>query len=163
MYGAPRRQVEATVSQVSLWVVGTAVGGTLGYLAMLDPDLATNPYGLMAIICTYTFLVGCASSSAYRMGIVFTLMAMASLILCQVRGGVWGVGSGGGAAGSGRLQSARRNTSIVLLAGALAWECFLVCFKALLSLTPFDVPMSAHARMHTCSTAAAAMPPGVSR
>eukprot|EP00198_Chlamydomonas_reinhardtii_P010228 XP_001699565.1 predicted protein [Chlamydomonas reinhardtii] len=83
---AMTERVEATVSQVSLWVVGTAVGGTLGYLAMLDPDLATNPYGLMAIICTYTFLVGCASSSAYRMGIVFTLMAMASLILCQYRG-----------------------------------------------------------------------------
>ncbi|KAG2431908.1 hypothetical protein HXX76_009399 [Chlamydomonas incerta] len=97
---AMTERVEATVSQVSLWVVGTAVGGTLGYLAMLDADLATNPYGLMAIICAYTFLVGCASAHTYRMGIVFTLMAMASLILCQYRGCC-------GATGSVELYAAR--------------------------------------------------------
>ncbi|KAG2454349.1 hypothetical protein HYH02_001374 [Chlamydomonas schloesseri] len=85
---AMSERVEATISQVALWVVGTAVGGTLGYLAMLDPDLATNPYGLMVVICAYTFLVGASSTAirAYSLGIVFTLMAMNSIILCQYVG-----------------------------------------------------------------------------
>ena len=51
-------QVEATVSRTLLRIVGTAVGGSLGYVAMVHARLATNPYGLMAIICTFTFAVG---------------------------------------------------------------------------------------------------------
>ncbi|KAG2431911.1 hypothetical protein HXX76_009402 [Chlamydomonas incerta] len=93
-------RVEATISKVSLWVVGTAVGGTLGYLAMLDADLATNPYGLMAIICAYTFLVGCASAHALRSGIVLTLMTLSGIVLCQYRGCC-------GATGSVKVYAAR--------------------------------------------------------
>ncbi|PNW70765.1 hypothetical protein CHLRE_17g733400v5 [Chlamydomonas reinhardtii] len=83
---AMSERVEATISKVTFWVVGTAIGGTLGYLAMLDTHLATNPYGLMVIICVYTFLVGCTSAHALRAGIVLTLMTLSSVILCQYRG-----------------------------------------------------------------------------
>ena len=51
-------QVESTVSNVMLWVLGTAVGGTLGLFAMWSSELAQNPYGLMAVVCAVTFLSG---------------------------------------------------------------------------------------------------------
>ncbi|KAG2487722.1 hypothetical protein HYH03_013721 [Edaphochlamys debaryana] len=79
-------RVEATVSKVAFWVVGTAIGGTLGYICMIHTDLATNPYGLMAIICTFTFLVGCLSGHQLRTAIVLTLMTFSAVILCQYRG-----------------------------------------------------------------------------
>eukprot|EP00198_Chlamydomonas_reinhardtii_P010260 XP_001699597.1 predicted protein [Chlamydomonas reinhardtii] len=91
---AMSERVEATISKVTFWVVGTAIGGTLGYLAMLDTHLATNPYGLMVIICVYTFLVGCTSAHALRAGIVLTLMTLSSVILCQVGVGATIVGVG---------------------------------------------------------------------
>jgi hypothetical protein len=37
--------VEATVSKAALWVVGTTLGGTLGYVVMVSSALSTNPYG----------------------------------------------------------------------------------------------------------------------
>ncbi|KAG2487709.1 hypothetical protein HYH03_013708 [Edaphochlamys debaryana] len=79
-------RVEATVSKVAFWVVGTAIGGTLGYICMINTDLATNSYGLMVIICTYTFLVGCLSGHQLRAAIVLTLMTFTAVILCQYKG-----------------------------------------------------------------------------
>lgn len=93
---------------MTFWVVGTAIGGTLGYLAMLDTHLATNPYGLMVIICVYTFLVGCTSAHALRAGIVLTLMTLSSVILCQVGVGATIVGVGAIIVGVGAISCARR-------------------------------------------------------
>jgi hypothetical protein len=39
------RQVESTLSKSVLRIVGTWVGGSLGYAVMLNSDLATNPWG----------------------------------------------------------------------------------------------------------------------
>lgn len=38
--------------------VGTVVGGVVGYVAMLRPQSATNPYALTAILCTCVALGG---------------------------------------------------------------------------------------------------------
>ena len=46
------------MSKAALWLAGTIAGAILGYVCMVSPDLATNPYGLMTIICTFTFIVG---------------------------------------------------------------------------------------------------------
>ena len=35
----------------------TTPAGVLGYVSMVSSNLATNPYGLAAVICIYTFLV----------------------------------------------------------------------------------------------------------
>lgn len=40
-------RVEVTISKGVLRIGGTAVGGTLGFLVMLNPRLATDPYLLM--------------------------------------------------------------------------------------------------------------------
>ncbi|PNH05904.1 hypothetical protein TSOC_007796 [Tetrabaena socialis] len=93
-------KVEATISKVALWVIGTAVGGTLGYVAMIGTDLATNPYGLMAVICAFTFMVGCLSTHQLRLLVVMTLMTFTSVILCQFKGCC-------GATGSAKVYGAR--------------------------------------------------------
>lgn len=68
-------QVEATVSKAALWVVGTAVGGTLGYAAMVSSVLATNPYGLMAILMAFTAIVGCLGGTTASMSMSIMLSA----------------------------------------------------------------------------------------
>ncbi|KAG2427956.1 hypothetical protein HXX76_011943 [Chlamydomonas incerta] len=80
-------RVEATVSRVSLWVLGTVVGGTLGFVVMVDTHLAANPYALLTVICAFTFLVGVASSyPQLRMSMVLTLITFAGVSLCQYTG-----------------------------------------------------------------------------
>lgn len=46
--GSTTCRVEMTVSRGVLRIGGTIVGGTLGYLIMLNHRLATDPYALMA-------------------------------------------------------------------------------------------------------------------
>ena len=41
-------RVEMTVSRGVLRIVGTIIGGTIGFLIMLHHSLAANPYALMA-------------------------------------------------------------------------------------------------------------------
>ena len=41
-------RVEMTVSRGVLRIAGTVIGGTLGFLIMLNYSLAANPYALMA-------------------------------------------------------------------------------------------------------------------
>ncbi|KAG2454348.1 hypothetical protein HYH02_001373 [Chlamydomonas schloesseri] len=90
---AMSERVEATVSKVVVWVLGTVIGGTLGYVAMLHAHLATNPYGLMAVICAYTWLVGATNASTLRTGTVLTLMTLSAIILCQYKGCCGATGS----------------------------------------------------------------------
>lgn len=59
-------KVEATVSRVSLWVLGTVVGGTLGFVVMVDTHLAANPYALLTVICSFTFLVRAGARALVR-------------------------------------------------------------------------------------------------
>ncbi len=63
-----RPQVEATVSKAALWIGGTVAGAILGYVCMVSSDLATNPYGLMTIICAFTFLVGALATHQVSAG-----------------------------------------------------------------------------------------------
>jgi hypothetical protein len=44
--------------QVSMWLLGTAVGGGLGLLVMAFEPLATSPVGLMVVLVAFTFCVG---------------------------------------------------------------------------------------------------------
>jgi F0F1-type ATP synthase assembly protein I len=50
------------------------VGAVLGYLVMLDRDVATNPYGLMAICCSLTFLCGFLALSGLKYAIFLLLI-----------------------------------------------------------------------------------------
>eukprot|EP00877_Chromochloris_zofingiensis_P010507 jgi/Chrzof1/570/Cz01g20240.t1 len=79
-------RVEATVSKVVFWLAGTLIGGALGYVVMLKEPLATNAPALMAIICTYAFMVGLLGQTQFRVAITLTLMTMGALVLCQYKG-----------------------------------------------------------------------------
>ena len=43
-------------------ILATAVAATLGFAVMWKLDVATNPYGLTAIICAWAAICGVASS-----------------------------------------------------------------------------------------------------
>ena len=48
-------QIEATLQKTVFRILGTVVGGAIGYCVMLKPESATNPYAIMCIICTVAF------------------------------------------------------------------------------------------------------------
>eukprot|EP00775_Hariotina_reticulata_P006232 gene6232-6469_t len=77
---AMSERVEATVS---FWIIGTAIGGTLGLLAMLHPALATNPFGLAAVIVAFSLVVGSFFPTQFKTLITLSLMTMTAIILCQ--------------------------------------------------------------------------------
>ena len=49
-------QIEATLQKTVFRIIGTVVGGLIGFLVMLKTESATNPYALMTIMCTIVFL-----------------------------------------------------------------------------------------------------------
>ncbi|BDA49627.1 hypothetical protein COCOBI_14-2470 [Coccomyxa sp. Obi] len=76
-------KIDTTVSKGVLRVAGTAIGGTLGFLVMLRSGLATNPYALVAIVCTVTALVAPVTLTVYKYAVFLMLITFDSLILCQ--------------------------------------------------------------------------------
>ncbi|KAL6762043.1 hypothetical protein V8C86DRAFT_715099 [Haematococcus lacustris] len=76
-------RVESSASKAAMWVLGTALGGTLGFLVMLSPNLATNPYAIMAVMCTFAFLVGSMFTHNYKLLVVLSLMCFSDIVLCQ--------------------------------------------------------------------------------
>lgn len=70
-------QVDTTLSKGVLRILTTIAGGVLGYLVMLDRDVATNPYGLMAICCALTFLCGLLALSGLKYAIFLLLITCA--------------------------------------------------------------------------------------
>ena len=55
-----------------------------GYLCMLNSDLATNTYGLMAISVVVAFLCGLASTTPFKYTAFLALITYASLVFNQV-------------------------------------------------------------------------------
>lgn len=55
--------------------------GNAGYLFMLRADLATNPYGLVALLCAFTFLAGYFSLGPFKYGVFLLLMWVATNLL----------------------------------------------------------------------------------
>jgi hypothetical protein len=49
-------QVELTVQKSIFRVFGSGLGGAVGFCVMLNTRSATNPYALMAILCTIVFV-----------------------------------------------------------------------------------------------------------
>lgn len=63
------------------WVVGTILGGALGFLAMWHPALASNPYGLVAVVVAAALVVGLLGVTKTRVAITLLLMTLSTLIL----------------------------------------------------------------------------------
>ncbi|CAL5226722.1 g9574 [Coccomyxa viridis] len=77
-------RVEMTVSRGVLRIVGTVIGGTIGFLIMLHHSLAADPYAHMALIVAFTFLFGLGGRTQYMYAIMLTIMSLNALVLCQV-------------------------------------------------------------------------------
>ncbi|DBA72154.1 TPA: hypothetical protein ACH3X2_010874 [Trebouxia sp. C0005] len=76
-------KVDTTITKGALRLVGTGIGGVLGFLVMLRTGLATSPVALAAIICVYTWLFGLASQTQYKYAVFLTLITADAVILCQ--------------------------------------------------------------------------------
>lgn len=77
----PAVRVCCAASQFVFWVVGTVVGGALGFLAMWHPALALNPYGLVAVVVAVALVVGLLGVTKARVAITLLLMTLSTLIL----------------------------------------------------------------------------------
>lgn len=69
--------------QASFWLLGSALGGTIGHAAMFHPALSTNAVALTAIIVAAAAGVGVLASTRARTFITLSLMTLTALILCQ--------------------------------------------------------------------------------
>lgn len=69
--------------QVFVWVAGSIAGAVLGWALMSTPDMANNAVALAAILCCTALLVGSLGRSRNMLVTFFTLMTVASVVLCQ--------------------------------------------------------------------------------
>jgi hypothetical protein len=69
--------------QVICWTASAVVGATLGWSLMAHPAMANNAVALAAVICCFCFLVGSLNRSKNTLVILYTLMTVASVALCQ--------------------------------------------------------------------------------
>jgi hypothetical protein len=72
-----------SLSQVICWTASAVVGATLGWSLMAHPAMANNPFALAAVICCFCFVVGSLNRSKNTLVILYTLMTVASVALCQ--------------------------------------------------------------------------------
>jgi hypothetical protein len=91
-------KVESTFSKFSFQLIGALLGGAIGWAAMWHSALATNPYGLVAVITGFALVVGSLGVTKARVSITLALMTLSTLIL--VSPWVWvGAAQNPGAAG----------------------------------------------------------------
>ena len=60
-------QVEITLQKSVFRVVGTAVGGVVGWAAMSSHTTATDPYALAAVLSVWVFLAAFLAPTAVRL------------------------------------------------------------------------------------------------
>ncbi|KAK9862353.1 hypothetical protein WJX84_000490, partial [Apatococcus fuscideae] len=76
-------KVEVTLLKGIIRIITTIIGCVIGYLFMLRSNLATNPYGLMALLCVVTFLSGYFSLGPFKYAVFLLLITSNALVLCQ--------------------------------------------------------------------------------
>lgn len=75
-----------------LRLLGTVVGSTVGFAVMYGYTLATNPFGIAAIVAAIALLMGMASTHQYRMAAILGHITLIAVILCQYTGETVGEG-----------------------------------------------------------------------
>ena len=80
-------QVEAAVMRAVLRTTMTALGGTLGYCAMLNGNLAQNPYWICGIVCTVNgfFSLFCVVKPL-RYSVFLANFTFNAVVVCQYYG-----------------------------------------------------------------------------
>eukprot|EP00775_Hariotina_reticulata_P009285 gene9285-9450_t len=79
-------RVESTVYKVVIWTGSSVLGAVLGWLLMLHPGLANNGVALAAVLCSIAFVIGSLGRSRNSLVTLYTLMTIASIVLCQFVG-----------------------------------------------------------------------------
>jgi hypothetical protein len=69
--------------QVICWTASAVVGATLGWALMAYPAMANNAVALAVVICCFCFGVGTLSRTKNTLVILYTLMTVASVAMCQ--------------------------------------------------------------------------------
>lgn len=69
--------------QVLIWVASSAVGAVIGWALMAQPGMANNPAALAAVIGCVCMVVGSLPRSGNTLVTLYTLMTIASMVLCQ--------------------------------------------------------------------------------
>lgn len=64
-------------------LIGTMIGGTIGYLIMLRQRVHSQGSAVLALVCSCTFVIAQGLHSAFRYTVFLTLVTMTSLTICQ--------------------------------------------------------------------------------
>ncbi|EFN52423.1 hypothetical protein CHLNCDRAFT_138922 [Chlorella variabilis] len=80
-------KVEASLFRGVLRTTMTVLGGTLGYLIMLNGDLANNPYWVCAWVAAFSWLAGLlAPDKSLRYALFLAVFTFNAVVLCQYVG-----------------------------------------------------------------------------
>ena len=60
-----QERMDAAVTRAVIRAAAVAISGTFGFAVMWKYDVATNPYGLTAILCVWAALIGTQSSNLF--------------------------------------------------------------------------------------------------
>lgn len=77
------RLKEAAAWKIVQRVLGTFIGGTLGYLIMLRQHVHTRGAKVLALVCACTFVVAQGLRSMLQYTVFLTVLTMTSLTICQ--------------------------------------------------------------------------------
>lgn len=79
--------VEASLMRAVLRTTMTALGGTLGFLVMLNGSLANNPYWVVSWVVAFSWLCGLLSPDrSLRYSLFLTVFSFNAVIICQYIG-----------------------------------------------------------------------------
>ena len=74
---------EAAAWKIIQRLIGTMIGGTIGYLIMLKEHVVSRGSSVLALVCFCTFMVAQGLHTAFRYTVFLTLVTMTSLTVCQ--------------------------------------------------------------------------------
>ena len=77
-------QVDASLAKGVQRITGSVLGCIYGFLVMLSPAVATNPYAVTAFACLSAFVCGLYAQHRFNYGAFLALYTSAVVLLAQV-------------------------------------------------------------------------------
>ncbi len=77
-------QVDASIAKGAQRISGSVLGCVYGFLVMLSPAVATNPYAVTALCCLSAFVCGLYAEHKFHYGAFLALYTSAVMMLAQV-------------------------------------------------------------------------------
>lgn len=78
-------QVDASIAKGVQRISGSVLGCVYGFLVMLSPAVATNPYAVTALCCLSAFVCGLYAEHRFHYGAFLALYTSAVMMLAQVQ------------------------------------------------------------------------------